>query len=87
MKTLETMLGVINPAALPVLRIAGALFLIINLLAGAYLMRHRHRLFGRDRSVDGDRDAVRQLQVIVIVIPWLFLTARLVVEWAKLWVA
>jgi len=29
MKTVETLLGLINPAAVPALRIAGALFLII----------------------------------------------------------
>ena len=87
MKTIETMLGVINPAALPALRIAGALFLVINLLAGAYVMRHRRRLFGRDSRVDGDIAAVRQLQVIVIVIPWLVLTMRLLVEWVKLWIS
>ena len=48
MKTLETILGVINPAAVPALRIAGAPFLIIYLLDGAYFFRHRRRLFGRD---------------------------------------
>ena len=69
MKTLETMLGVINPDALPALRIAGALFLIINVLAGAYVWRHWRRLFGRDPRVDGDKEAVRLLQIIVIVIP------------------
>ena len=80
------MLGVINPDALPALRIGGALFLIINLLAGAWAWRHRPQLFGRDPRVDGDIIAVRQLQIIVIVIPWLFLTIRLLVEWLKLWI-
>ena len=87
MKTLETMLGVINPAALPALRVAGALFLIINLLAGAYALRHRRRLFGRDSKVDGDRVATRGLQILVVLIPWLFLTTRLAIEWVKLWIA
>ena len=87
MKTIETMLGVINPSAVPTLRIAGALFLIINLLAGAWAWRHRRQLFGRDLRVDGDIIAVRQLQIIVIGIPWLFLTIRLLVEWVKLWIA
>ena len=87
MKTLETMLGVINPDALPALRIAGALFLIINLLAGSYAVRHWRRLFGPDSRVDGDSGAVRQLQVMVILIPWLSLTTRLGIEWVKLWIA
>ena len=86
MKTIETMLGVINPSAVPTLRIAGALFIIINLLAGVYAVRHWRRLFGPDSRVNGDIGAVRQLQVIVILIPWLSLTTRLVIEWVKLWV-
>jgi ABC-type transport system involved in cytochrome c biogenesis permease subunit len=65
---------------------AGALFLIINLLAGVYAVRHWRRLFGPDPQVGGDIAAVRQLQIIVIVIPWLFLTMRLLVEWVKLWI-
>ena len=80
------MIALINPDALPALRIGGALFLIINLLAGVYVVRHWRRLFGRDTRVEGDIAAVRQLQVMVIVIPWLFLTFRLLVEWVKLWI-
>jgi len=45
------MIAFISPAALPALRIAGALFLIIYLLAGAYFFRHRRQLFGRDRAL------------------------------------
>jgi hypothetical protein len=39
------MLAEINPVALPALRIAATLFLIINLLGGAYIFRNRHRFF------------------------------------------
>ena len=81
MKNIETMIGYINPAALPALRVAGALFLIINLLAGAYLWRHWRQFFGPDPEVDGDRKATRYLQVLVICIPLLFLTGRLFIEW------
>jgi hypothetical protein len=81
----EILIGLINPAARPALTIAGAFFLIINLLAGAYIIRHWRRLFGRDPRVDGDRDATRYLQVVVITIPWLILTGRLAVELVGLW--
>jgi hypothetical protein len=87
LKGIMNMIALINPDALPALRIAGALFLIVNLLAGVYAVRHWRRLFGRDQRVEGDIAAVRQLQIIVIVIPWLFLTFRLLVEWVKLWIA
>jgi len=85
MKTI--FLAAIVPSALPALRVAGALFLIINLLAGAWAWHHRRQLFGADLTVDGDRLAVRQLQAIVLGIPWLFLTFRLLYEWVELWIA
>ena len=83
MKTI--FLAAIVPSALPALRVAGALFLIINLLAGAYIIRNWRRLFGRDPRVDGDRNATRYLQIVVITIPWLILTGRLVAEVIGFW--
>jgi hypothetical protein len=41
-------LALINPAALPALRIAATVFFIINLVGGAYIFRNRHRFFDRD---------------------------------------
>jgi hypothetical protein len=79
------MIALIDPAARPALTIAGIFFLIINLLAGAYILRHRRRLFGPDARVEGDRNATRYLQVVVITIPWLFLTFRLVAEVVGFW--
>jgi len=70
----------------PALRIAGALFLIIYLLAGAYVFRHRRRLFGRDPRVDGDNEATRHVRIEVILTVWLGLTTLIVVEWVRLWI-
>jgi hypothetical protein len=80
------MMALINPAAVPALRVAGALFLVINLLAGAWAWHHRRQLFGPDSTAEGDRPASRQLQAIVLGIPWLFLTFRLLSEWVELWI-
>ena len=85
MKTI--FLAAIVPSALPALQVAGALFLIVNLLGGAYIWRHRRQLFGPDLTVPGDRLAVRQLQAVVLGIPWLFLTFRLLYVWVELWLA
>ena len=85
MKTI--FLAAIVPSALPALRVAGALFLIVNLLGGAWLWHHRRRLFGPDSNVDGDRSAVRQLQAIVLGIPWAFLTFRILYVWVASWIA
>ena len=86
MNTTQIMIALIDPAARPALAMAGIFFLIINLLAGAYIVRHRRRLFGPDARIDGDRNATRYLQVVVITIPWLFLTGRLAVELVGLWI-
>ena len=79
-------LAAIVPSALPALLVAGALFLIVNLLGGAYIWRHRRQLFGPDSADAGDRPATRQLQAIVLCIPWLLLTFRLLYVWAELWI-
>ena len=85
MNRTQIMIALIDPAARPALTIAGIVFLIINLLAGAYIIRHWRRLFGRDPRVDGDRNATRYLQIVVITIPWLILTGRLAVEIVGFW--
>jgi hypothetical protein len=79
------MLAVINPSALPILRIAGALFLVINFLAAGYVVRHRRRLFGRDLRVENDIPAARHARLELILIPWLVLTTLLFVVWMRLW--
>lgn len=79
------MIATLNPAGLPALRVAGALFLIVNLLAGAWLWRHRWQLFGPDSTATGDRPATRYLQVMAICIPWLFVTFRLLYVWVTTW--
>jgi hypothetical protein len=79
------MLAAINPVALPALRIAGMFFLAINLLAGTYIFRNRHRFFGIDPNVSDDIPAVRKLRIEVIMIPWLVLTTFLVILLIYLW--
>ena len=84
MKTI--FLAAIVQSALPALRVAGALFLIVNVLAGAWAWRHRLQLFGPDPTATGDQSATRQLQVLVLSIPWLFLTFRLLSAWVETWI-
>ena len=47
-------LALINPAALPALRIAATFFFLVYLAGGAYFFRNRHRFFDRDPEVDND---------------------------------
>ena len=81
------MLALINPAALPALRIAATLFLLINLVGGTYIFRNRHRFFDQDSNVDNDIPAVRKLRMEVVMIPWLVLTTLLVILLIYLWSA
>ena len=81
------MLAAINPVALPALRIAATLFLLINLVGGTYIFRNRHRFFDQDSNVDNDIPAVRNLRMEVVMIPWLVLTSLLVILLIYLWSA
>lgn len=83
--TTGILIALINPTALPALRIAGGMVLIIYLLAGAYLFRRRRQLFGRDPQVEQDIEAARHTRVAVVLIPWLGVTTVLFVEWLGLW--
>jgi len=60
-------------------------FLAINLLAGAYIFRNRHRFFGSDPNLSDDIPAVRKLRIEVIMIPWLVLTTFLLILLIYLW--
>jgi hypothetical protein len=79
------MLALINPIALPALRIAATFFLLINLIGGAYIFRNRHRFFDRDPNVDNDIPATRRVRVEVVLIPWLVLTTLLIILLINLW--
>ena len=85
--SIHNMLALINPVALPALRVAATLFFIIYLLFGAYIFRNRHRFFDRDPNVDNDIPAVRHVRVEVVLIPWLGLTTLLVILLISLWLA
>ena len=79
------MIAIIDPAVRPALTGAAIFFIIVNLLAGAYIIRNWGRLFGQDPDVDGDKKATRYLQIVVICIPWLILTGRLIIEVVEFW--
>jgi len=79
------MIASIDPAARPALTVAAIFFISLNLLAAAYVIRNWRRLFGPDPTIDGDKQATRYLQVMVITIPLLILTFRLVAELVEFW--
>lgn len=80
-------LALINPTALPALRIAATSFFIIYLLGGEYIFRNRHRFFDRDPNVDNDIQAVRKVRIEVVAIPWFFLTTLILILVIRFWLA
>jgi hypothetical protein len=84
---MNLILAVINPVAIPALRIAGTFFLLVNIAGAVYIFRNFHRFFDRNPNVTNDVRAVRQLTFIVIVIPWFLLTTRLTWLLVDLWLA
>jgi hypothetical protein len=85
--SIYNMLALINPAALPALRIAATFFFIIYLLFGAYIFRNRRRFFDRDPNVDNDIPAVRHVRVEVVLIPWLVITTLILILLIRFWIA
>jgi hypothetical protein len=79
------MLALINPAALPALRIAATFFFVLYLAGGAYVFRHRHRFFDRDPSVDNDIPATRHVRVELVLIPWLAITTLILILLITFW--
>ena len=85
--SIYNMLALINPAALPALRIAATFFFLVYLAGGAYVFRNRHRFFDRDPNVDDDIPAVRHVRVEVVLIPWLVITTLILILLISFWVA
>ena len=81
------MLALINPAALPALRIAATFFFIVYLLFGAYIFRNRHRFFDRDPDVDNDIPAARNVRIEVVTIPYLVVTTLILILLIRFWIA
>ena len=85
--SIYNMLALINPAALPALRIAATFFFLLYLAGGAYIFRNRHRFFDRDPNVDNDIPAVRHIRLEVVLIPWLVITTLILILLIGFWLA
>ena len=85
--SIYNMLALINPAALPALRIAATFFFLLYLAGGAYIFRNRHRFFDRDPNVDNDIPAVRHIRLEVVLIPWLVITTLILILLISFWLA
>jgi hypothetical protein len=84
---IHNVLALINPAALPALRIAATIFFLLYLAGGAYFFRNRHRFFDRDPRVQNDIPATRHVRVEVVLIPWFGITTLILILLICLWLA
>jgi hypothetical protein len=84
---IHNMLALINPAALPALRIVATFFFLLYLAGGAYIFRNRHRFFDRDQDVDNDIPAVRHVRVELVLVPWLAITTLILILLISFWLA
>jgi hypothetical protein len=84
---MNNMLALIDPAALPALRIVATFFFLLYLAGGAYFFRNRHRFFDRDPRVDNDIPATRHVRVEVVLIPWFGVTTLILILLICLWIA
>ena len=71
---LVPVIGVIETAGLPALRVIFTIAVIGLLLVGRYIYRRRHLFFDRDRQVDNDFFNVREVRMENILIVWSALT-------------
>jgi hypothetical protein len=78
-------LALINPVALPALRIVATFFFILYLAGGAYIFRNRQRFFDRDPNVANDIPAVRHIRFEVVLIPWCVVTTLILVLLISFW--
>jgi hypothetical protein len=64
------LIGVIEPAGVPALRVGFTFVVVVFLLAGVFIFRRRHQLFDRDPNVENDMPAVRHNRVEEVVFVW-----------------
>ena len=67
---LATMVGVIEAAGVPALRVAFTVAIIVFLAGGIFIFRRRHQFFDRDPNVENDVPVVRHNREETILFVW-----------------
>jgi hypothetical protein len=84
MKTI-VLIGALNPAGEPALRVAFSLAVLLTLGVGIFIFRHRHQFFDRDPKVDNDVPVVRHNRAEELLFVWGGLTLVLVSILYQVW--
>jgi hypothetical protein len=85
MNTCVLLLGVIESAGTPALRIGFTIPLLLLMGAGVFIYRRRDQLFGRDPEVDNDTPVIRHNRLEEIVLVWGGLTLVVLSVLYQLW--
>jgi len=80
-----TFVAVIEQAALPALRVAFSIAVLVFLGAGIFIWRRRHQYFDRDPNVENDVPAVRHIRLEQILFVWSALTLVLISILYQVW--
>jgi hypothetical protein len=80
-------MGVIEQAGVPALRVAFTGAVLIFLFAGIFLWRKRHQFFDRDPNVENDVPVVRHNREEVILFVWGGITLVLLSIFYQVWSA
>jgi hypothetical protein len=81
------MIGEIQKAGVPALRIAFTIAVIIFLFGGLIIFRRRHQFFDRDPNVPNDVPVVRHNREEEILLIWGGLTTVLIFIFIQVWLA
>jgi hypothetical protein len=80
-------MAAIEQAAVPALRIAFTIAVLIFLFAGVFIWRRRQQFFERDPDVENDIPAVRHIREEAILFVWGGLTLVLITTLYQVWSA
>ena len=83
----SALIGVIEPAGVPALRVGFTFAVIVFLLAGVFIFRRRHQLFDRDPNVENDLPVVRHNRMEEVLFVWSGLTLVLIAILYQVWSA
>jgi hypothetical protein len=79
------LIGVIEQAGVPALRIAFTVAVIVFLFGGIIIFRRRHQFFDRDPNVENDVPAVRHNREEEIIFVWSGLMLVLIAILYQVW--
>ena len=86
-RAVMNLIGVIESAGVPALRVVATIAVLFMAGVGLFIYHQRHKLFDRDPDVDNDFPAVRHVRAEEVVLVWSGLTLLMVSILLQVWLA